>query len=138
MVACRALKPLDLGGKLLRKGYKLLILFRQLLKDEKVWVSDVNEFKAFRFAKDKSLTRHWSFKSFNGGLTYCPGRVLAKQGVFGFVAILLHRFDLDLSSTRPGGPQQALPQLGDTTPALGISGPLKGMDLFANVKVRKY
>ena len=63
--------------------------------------------------------------------------MLAKQGVFGFVVILLPRFDLDLSSTGLGEPQQAFPQLGDTTPALGISGPLKGMDLFANVKVRK-
>ena len=136
-VACKVLKPLELGGKLLRKGYKVFILSRQLLKNEQIWGSDINEFKAFRFTKDKSLTRYSSRKPFNGGLTYCPGRVLVKQGVFGFVAILLHRFHLDLSSTGPGESQQAFPQLDDTIPALGISGPLKEVDLFADLKIHK-
>ena len=68
VVTCKVLKPLWLGGKLLRKGYKVLIPSRQLLKDGEVWGSDVNEFKAFRFVKDNSVTRHSSFRPFGGGL----------------------------------------------------------------------
>ena len=136
MVARKVLEPLELGGKFLQTGQTVLIPSRQLHKNEKVWGSDVNEFKAFRFAKDKNLSRHSSFRPFGGGVTYCPGRVLAKEEVFGFVAILLHRFNLKLSNTA-GASQQIFPELDDTIPALGISGPIKGMDVFADLTIRK-
>lgn len=138
MVARKVLQPLELGGKLLDKGHTVLIPSRQLHKNEQVWGTDVDEFKAFRFAKNKGLTRHSSFRPFGGGVTYCPGRVLAKEEVFGFVAILLHRFDLKLS-VLPGqeGSDQAFPKLDDSIPALGISGPVKGIDIYADLSVRK-
>jgi cytochrome P450 len=137
MVARKVLEPLKLGGKLLLKGHTVLIPSRQLHMNEQVWGSNVNEFDAARFAKDKSLTRHSSFRPFGGGVTYCPGRVLAKEEVFGFIAIFLHRFDLKLAkATATGQSQQKFPRLDDTIPALGISGPIKGMDIFVDLTVR--
>ena len=137
MVARKVLQPLELGGKILQQGNTVLIPSRQLHKNENVWGHDVNEFNAFRFAKDKSLAQHSSFRPFGGGVTYCPGRVLAKEEVFGFIAILSHRFDLKLAKMAVSGTsQQTFPRLDDTIPALSISGPVKGMDIHVDLWVR--
>ena len=137
MVARKVLEPLEFGGRILQKGNTVLMPSRQLHKNKEVWGDDVNEFKALRFAKNKALTRHSSFRPFGGGVTYCPGRVLAKEEVFGFLAILLHRFDLRLAKSGiPGQAQQAFPRLDDSIPTLGISGPVKGMDVLVDLSLR--
>lgn len=82
----------------------------------------------------KSLVRHPSFRPFGGGATYCPGRVLAKEEVYGFLAILLHRLEMKLSD-RPGQGRlkQPFPRMNDTTPALGITGPVTSMDVLVDL-----
>ena len=70
-------------------------------------------------------------------MTYCPGRVLAKEEVFGFLAILFRQFDLKLAeNVGPNGGKQAFPRLDDSTPALGITGPVKTMDVFIEASAR--
>ncbi|KAL8935732.1 MAG: hypothetical protein Q9216_005285 [Gyalolechia sp. 2 TL-2023] len=130
MMGRKVLATTELGGKILEPGNSTIIPSRQLHTNRDVWGSDVGNFDPFRFAKKKSLARHSSYRPFGGGVTYCPGRVLAKEEVFGFIAILLHRFDIELAQADNGDELgQAFPKLDDSSPALGITGPVKGMDV---------
>lgn len=117
-----------IGGKLLQPGNSVMIPFRQLHSNENVWGQTVHEFDPSRFLGKRNLARHPSFRPFGGGATYCPGRVMAKEQVFGFIAIILHRFTVGLADI-PGQKQQ-FPKLNDKTPSLGVSGPLRGMDVI--------
>ena len=105
-----------IGGKLLRKGSRLMIPYRQLHFDESVFGSDTQGFKSDRFLKDKNLTRGGSWRPYGGGTTQCPGRFAAKQVVISFVAILLKRFHVQVN----GSQQLPKGQLGK--PVLGIMG----------------
>lgn len=134
MVSRKVLEPTTIGGKILQPGNSVIIPSRQLHKNEAVWGENVNDFDAFRFTKDKGLARHSSFRPFGGGVTYCPGRILAKEEVFGFIAILLHRFNIRLAELpEANGEKQIFPQLDDSTPALGITGPVKSMDVVVEM-----
>ncbi|KAI9718837.1 MAG: hypothetical protein M1828_006526 [Chrysothrix sp. TS-e1954] len=133
MVSRKVLHRTELGGKVLEPGNSYL---RQLHKNEQVWGKDFNHFSAFRFAKKKHLARHSSYRPFGGGVTYCPGRVLAKEEVFGFVAMLLHQFNLDLAEGYGGkSGQQTFPKLDDSMPALGISGPTQSTDVILKMSL---
>ena len=103
-----------IGGKLLRKGSRLMIPYRQLHFDESVFGSDIQSFKSDRFLKDNNLTRGGSWRPFGGGTTQCPGRFAAKQVVVSFVATVLRRFHVQVDDPQefPKG------QLGK--PVLGI------------------
>ena len=103
-----------IGGKLLRKGGRLMIPYRQLHFDESVFGSDVNSFKSDRFLKDEDLARGGSWRPFGGGTTQCPGRFAAQKVVVSFVATLLTRFHVQVDGLQqfPEG------QLGK--PVLGI------------------
>lgn len=134
MVSRKVLEPTTIGGKILQPGNSVIIPSRQLHKNEAVWGENVNDFDAFRFTKNKGLARHSSFRPFGGGVTYCPGRILAKEEVFGFIAILLHRFNIRLAELpEANGEKQIFPQLDDSTPALGITGPVKSMDVVVEM-----
>lgn len=133
MVSRVVLEKTTVGGKTLQPGNSILIPSRQLHTNEKVWGENVREFDAQRFLKQKSLARHSSFRPFGGGLTYCPGRVLAKQEVYGLIAILFHHYDMTIAQS----PAPPFPKLNDTTPALGITGPLKSMDIMVEISQRE-
>jgi cytochrome P450 len=139
MVSRIVMSPITIGGKLLKPGNAIIIPSRQLHMNEKVWGENRHEFDPFRFTKRKTLSRHSSYRPFGGGNTYCPGRVLAKEEVFGFLAILLRRFDLKLAEGRgPKGGKQVFPSLDDSTPALGITGPMKSHDVLIDVSPREW
>jgi cytochrome P450 len=136
MVSRVVLEKTIIGGKVLKPGESILIPSRQLHTNQKVWGEDVREFNAKRFLNNKSLTRHSSFRPFGGGLTYCPGRILAKEEVYGFIAIVLHRFDMRLALGKNRS-KPPFPVLNDTVPALGITGPLSGMDILVDIRENK-
>ncbi|KAI1203674.1 cytochrome P450 [Nemania serpens] len=117
----------QIGTKTLLAGNSILIPFRQLHSNRNVWGPSVDDFDPYRFLKQKSLARHPSFRPFGGGGTLCPGRTLAKEQVFGFVAILLHRFIIKVAGPAT---QQPFPQLNDLAPSLAIGRPMKGMDVM--------
>jgi len=121
---------LEIGGKTLQIGRKLLMPFRQLQTNEEVFGSNAKEFDGYRFIKDKNLassaTFRESFRPFGGGNTYCPGRFLVIREVYFFVALILHRYDISVlrkpdsslppfprfdTHRNPGG--MMLPVLGD-------------------------
>ena len=131
--ARKVIAPTEIGGKILSKGNSILIPYRQLHFNTDVFGPDADHFIPGRFLNNKDLLHNPSFRPYGGGATYCPGRVLAAQEIYGFVAILLHRFKVEIapneSSIFP-----PFPQLEDSVPALGITGPKKGMDFFVTLR----
>ena len=130
----------EIGGKILRPGYRVLTPYRQLHHNEDVFGDDVGEFNAERFLKKKGLAHHPSFKPFGGGVNYCPGRLIARQEVFVFIALVLHRFDIERverSDLTPKGTSIShLPKLSMSRPCLGIMGPADGEDVIIDIKQR--
>ncbi|KAK4206940.1 cytochrome P450 [Rhypophila decipiens] len=144
-------KPTVIGGKMLQPGSSVMIPFRQLHLNEHVWGSTAHEFDATRFLKNEGLARHPSFRPFGGGKTLCPGKLMGMEQVFGFVAILLRRFEIKLAATlrqdmgmsgkacsTPEGAvvRPPFPRINDAVPSLGISGPVAGTDVVVEMRTR--
>jgi cytochrome P450 len=115
----------EIGGKLLRGGNFAIVPVCQLHDNEEVYGSDAKIFRPERWLKDQDLTSNQSFRPYGGGKTYCPGRFFAMQEIFGFVALLLHRFDIQLAS-----PGQDFPVPDESMLTLGVSRPLPGSDVL--------
>ncbi|KJZ73983.1 hypothetical protein HIM_06651 [Hirsutella minnesotensis 3608] len=128
------LEKFELAGKVLQPGNAILLPARQLHTNGNVWGPDVWEFDPSRFLKKKSLARHASYRPFGGGITYCPGRFLAKEEVYGFIALLFHHFEVTLAPTDASGNKQRFPLFNDTVPSLGVNGPRDDMDLIIDMK----
>ena len=129
MMGRKVLTPTRIGNKMLKRGGTVLIPSRQLHSNANVWGADHQHFAEGRFAKDEGLLRHSSYRPFGGGVSLCPGRKIAKEQVFAFVAILIHRLDIKLNQDM----RQEFPKLNVSTPALGVMGPAKGMDIFVDL-----
>ncbi len=127
------LEPLTVGGKDLRAGTKVLIPYRQLHFDDKVFGANAAVFDSERFLASKELSRSSSYRPFGGGTTYCPGRFIAKKEVLTFVALVLERFDIALPEQKLGS-MASFPQIEDGKPCLGIMGPRDGWDTILKVK----
>lgn len=134
---------------LLNVGTKVLSPFRQLHFDENVFGDDVHEFRFDRFLgiENEGLAKGKSYRPFGGGSTYCPGRFVAKQEVFMFVAAVLARFDIStvatttehtrwLNNGKEKEERQAFPRLDHRKPSLGVMGPVGGDDLLLHVTPR--
>lgn len=87
MMSRKVLTQTQIGDKLLQSGTNILMPSRQLHMNSDVWGQDYKRFDAERFVRDKSLIRHSSYRPFGGGLSYWPGRVMAKEQVYAFVAV---------------------------------------------------
>ena len=124
------MSTISIGGKLLQPGGDVLILHRVLHSNENVWGDSAACFDPERFLKNRALGTHQSYRPFGGGSTYCPGRAIAKQEIFIFLALLLDRLDIDLA------PGQTFPRLDDSQPSIGVTGPRPNMDLYVNVSER--
>lgn len=120
-----------IGGKILRRGGRLVIPNRQLHFDERMFGEKVNEFNSNRFMENDRLLRSGSWRPFGGGSTICPGRFIAKQAVLSFIAMLLKRFDVEM--TEP----QNFPRFDEGVPGLGIMSPKGGDDLNVTLTGRE-
>lgn len=112
------------GGKILRKGNRVVIPYRQLHFDSSVFGKDVAEFQSQRFIDQPSLTRHNSWRPFGGGSTQCPGRFMAHQATVVFVAMVLRRFDVLVHPKA-----QSFPLAEEGNPVLGLMDHMAGSDL---------
>lgn len=135
--ARKIIAPTPLSSKVLGSGNTVLIPYRQLHYNRDVFGDDPGRFDPERFLNDPSLKNNSSFKPFGGGTNYCPGRFLAKQEIFVFVALVLNRFDIKLATETPEGkafpgPQQ-FPELDTSTPALAVNGSVRGSDVYVNL-----
>ncbi|PQE02868.1 cytochrome P450 protein [Rutstroemia sp. NJR-2017a BBW] len=134
MMSRKVLEPTMIGDKLLQAGTNVLMPSRQLHMNEQVWGDDYKHFNSRRFIEDKGLLKHSSYRPFGGGVSYCPGRVMAKEQVYAFIAILFRRFDVKLAQ----GLDQKFPVLDESTPSLGITGPVKNMDVLMDLTEKSY
>ncbi|KJZ69547.1 hypothetical protein HIM_11060 [Hirsutella minnesotensis 3608] len=120
-----------IGTKVLRKGNRLIIPYRQLHMDKSVYGADVDQFRHSRFLENPRLTQTNRFRPFGGGATMCPGRHIAKRAVYLFTAMVLHEFDIEIV-----GQRRALePDL--TKPVPGLMSPQVGQELHVKLSPRK-
>ncbi|KAL6233351.1 hypothetical protein BDW75DRAFT_215334 [Aspergillus navahoensis] len=125
----------QIGSKILRKGNRLMIPYRQLHFDESIFGTEypVTEFRPERFMTKtgRCLTRSDNWRPFGGGSTMCPGRHVAKRFVMLFVALLVRRFDVELLDTARG-----VPEADEGKPVLGLMSVKDGADVLVRVKER--
>lgn len=107
-------KDTAIGGKHLRKGNILVNSCRQLHFNESVFGNDVNRFDSRRFIDQPSLKTSSSWKPFGGGVSLCPGRLVAERAAYVFIALVLYRFDIKLAFPQP------FPKPEEKTPDLGV------------------
>ena len=130
--------PTGLGDVTLSAGAKVLIPYRQLHFDEAVFGQNAAEFDPDRFLANRELTKHASFRPFGGGTTYCAGRHVAKREVLTFVALAIHRFEIDVVGGITGKTQQTFPKSDIKKPCLGVIPPVAGEDLQVSIKRRVF
>ncbi|KAL9095448.1 MAG: hypothetical protein Q9165_002319 [Trypethelium subeluteriae] len=115
--------PITIGGKKLPQGSRVIVPFRQMHFDGRYFGQDVDSFNPERFVKNKNLTHSPSYRPFGGGISYCPGRFIARQEVGVFITLLLHRFDVGLGGNRK------FPELNNEKPTTGLMDPKPGEDV---------
>ncbi|CAH0024649.1 unnamed protein product [Clonostachys rhizophaga] len=122
-----------IGGKRMLTGNRIMIPYRQLHFDGRVYGADPDNFHPERFDKAKGggdPTKGHSWRPFGGGNTLCTGRYIARRSTLIFVALILRRFDLELVG--PTGPPE--PDIG--RPVLGISGIKDTEDFMVKLRPR--
>lgn len=122
---------MELGGRTLRKGNRLMMPQRQLHFSKQAFGENAAMFDPDRFIKNPSLRRNTSLRPFGGGTTMCPGRNLAKQMTLAFIAIALHRFEISLDP-----PDQAFPAPAEGKPSIGLIDVQDGCDIQVKIRVR--
>ena len=116
--------PTQIGNYVLQPGSRVLLPFRQLHMNEEAFGLDATAFKADRFLGN-DLVKDPSFRPFGGGITYCPGRYIARKEVVAVVVLALRSFDIELKD----GSNSAFPKIDEKKPFLGVLAPLEGEDL---------
>ena len=105
----------SIRGKLLRSGNVLINSCRQLHFDESVSGEDTYKFDFKRFV-NRNLEKESSWKPFGGGASLCPGRFVARRIACIFVALFIHRFDVQLAFKQAFSvAEQGKPDLGAFT-----------------------
>lgn len=119
------------NGKILRKDSALIIPARRLQFDPDMFGADVENFRHERFLAGKSLARSRSMRPFGGGFNHCPGRFAAQQQTLIFVALLLHRYDIELVG------KLKFPRWEEGEPFPGIMAAKDHDDLTIRLRVRQ-
>ncbi|KAL7791987.1 cytochrome P450 [Trichoderma ceciliae] len=119
-----------IGGKVLRKGNRLMIPYRQLHFDQGIFGKTADTFDHERFLKNVNLTQSNNWRPFGGGNTMCPGRYVAKRSVLLFTAMLLQRFDIEMDGDQP------IPTAEEGKPVLGIMSIKENEDLRVRLTSR--
>ena len=113
---------------MLPEGSRVIIPFRQLHIDEDAYGSDADNFNPERFVRSKTLVHSASYRPFGGGVSYCPGRFLAKQEVVLFIALVVARFDVKVAGNGH------FPQMNDMKPTTGLMSPRDGEDVLLELR----
>lgn len=123
-----------MGGKKLRSNSSVIVPIRTLHYDSRAFGENAEQFDAKRFLGN-NLDKNPSFRPFAGGITYCPGRFLAKRQTLIFVSILLHRYEIEVCGGSKGQNGEYLaPRINQIGPHLGIMSPVKETRLLVRLK----
>jgi len=138
--------PTRIGDKVLQGDRNVLMPYRLLHYDQEVWGANASIFDPDRFLHRKELARDPNYRPFGGGQHMCPGRFMAKQAIFTFVALTLSRFDVCLqndgkvdrarSNSNEGGCNHRFPRAEDLKPGLATLGPREGDDVLMRCSLR--
>ena len=81
---------------LLKRGSTVIIPNRAIHLDAETWGSSVETFDEKRFSKlpNKPKVPFVAYRGFGGGVTICPGKHFAIEGIAVFVTLLVLRYDL--------------------------------------------
>jgi hypothetical protein len=123
------------AGKLLRKGRKIMIPYRQLHEDPVAWGADSLDFQPNRWLKNVSSKKNACFKPFGGGATLCAGRNVAQQEVLYFVGLVLTRYNIDVMEMKGG--KEGFPRVDALKPTLGMMSPVFRDDCIVRISRRK-
>lgn len=127
-----------IGGRTLRAGNRLIIPYRQLHLEQRIFGEDNLTFRPSRFqnngksSKTGERVRMEHFRPFGGGSTICPGRFITKRVVVLFVALILRRFDISMA-----GGHQPMPTAEEWRPVLGVIDVKPGDDMRIRLTPRK-
>ena len=138
-------EPTMVGGKVLARGHNVMVPYRQLHLNEDVWGKNASAFDPDRFLNDKQLSRSSSFRPFGGGQHLCPGRFVARQAIFSFIALALARFEIGLAPHDTSGEKsqkcqpstQRFPRTDESKPALGALAPVAGDRVMLRIGLRR-
>ena len=126
--------PTVIGTKVLKPGNPVMVPIRELTCSESAFGGNAGQFDAERFLKQPNLNKSLNYKPFGGGVTYCPGRLLARRELLVFVATLLHRFDIEVLKGGSEKEGRQTPTLDQASPTLGVLPPVKGTELYIRLK----
>ena len=122
----------SIGSKVLRKGRRIMIPYRQLHENVDAYGADTMEFKPERFLVKKALKRSSCYKPFGGGATLCAGRFVAVQEVLSFIGVAMYRYDVEL--VKQGGDEaQSFPRVDSKKPTFGMMSPIEGDDVHVKI-----
>ncbi|KAL4918995.1 cytochrome P450 [Aspergillus aurantiobrunneus] len=120
-----------IGGKTLKEGSKVLIVYRQLHLDRGTWGPSPEILQPDRFLRDPALRTKAAYRPWGAGKHVCPGRFLAKKAVFAFVALLLGQYDIDMETVG----EQPFPRA-DLAKASGVASIADGEDMMVSLQRR--
>ncbi|CBF82894.1 protein CYP659A1 [Aspergillus nidulans FGSC A4] len=122
------------GGRRLREGNRVLVLYRQLHLDRATWGPTPQTLQPDRFLIDSGLKSSIAYRPWGAGKHICPGRFLARSAVFTFVAYLLAGFEVRLRETGTGkSTRSAFPMADMSRPSPGIANIADGEDVLISV-----
>ncbi|KAL4862857.1 hypothetical protein BDV12DRAFT_190125 [Aspergillus spectabilis] len=117
------------GGKTLKEGNNVLIIYRQLHLDRDTWGPTPELLQPDRFLRDKALKTKVAYRPWGGGKHVCPGRFLAKKAVFVFVALLLGQYEISMDNVG----EQPFPRA-DLAKASGVASIADGEDVMISLR----
>jgi hypothetical protein len=123
----------EFRGFKFQKGGQIIIPYRQVMLDDSVFGEDPYTFKHERFLNNPSLLKSAHYKPFGGGITLCPGRVLAQKEVLTFVALALGKFQVQMPQDKELNSRR-MPKMDTRTPCLGVMGPVSGEDIAVTIR----
>ena len=125
-----AVSPTQLGQFTIPAGSRIILPTRQLHINESAFRNS-HHFQADRFM-DPKLAKSPGFRPFGGGVSYCPGRYLARRELVAFVVVLLSRYDIGLANPT----QSTFPRLDEVKPSVGMLTPVLGDDVILLITPR--
>lgn len=122
--------PTTISGKTLPVGSRVIVPFRQMHFDERVFGGDIEGFRPERFVENKGLVNSTSYRPFGGGISYCPGRFIARQEVCVIIALLLRGYKTEVVGDRK------FPELDAGKPTTGLMDAKVGEDVLLKLTPR--